>query len=360
MSEQKAAWINQLQSGETLRPAGSTGFYFSLALTVMGTLFLLFVWAQVLLFLFTGKPNDWAPDDLGGKIVLPIFSLAWFAVAAFVWGNMFTKLRFSEEALCFQNWRGKNYQINFREITTLVWSMRSSNENTSRKLRLCHRPNGAVGKDHWLDLDYGQWRGEFSEAVREELVGRCGLMVLGKPGENSDDTVWVSPKLGEQPSGQYCVTGYLQHLPFFMGLAFIISAMVLWIGVPYHWYGITGPRFPFLVSLPGLCLIGLAIIWFFWLKSRTLGRTHDLVGVAWEERGVTLHPRRFSEPGQIAFVPWQNLTRVTAPTCPNGGYAKIHTDYDDKPFSILLTENEDCFAFLAQVQKHRTIAWGGK
>ena len=110
-------------------------------------------------------------------------------------------IQLSESSFCHTGWWWRTSSIPYSRICALRWRAAIPFVYPgSRTLNLLYAPDDTGGNLRWINLHSsgGGWTVKFAEAVRDEIVERCGLVGLEQGDEELSETAgtfWTRPGL---------------------------------------------------------------------------------------------------------------------------------------------------------------------
>ena len=169
-------WQRMLQSGERVRTRfGGLGYWLMLGIATAGVAFFLFVWIQIIVFLVTGHRGGTTPDTTLDRAIFVLSSAVWACFFVWQWSSLLRKgIRFPQTHFDLYDWRGRPRPFEYEWIRALVWQPARFRRVGKRDLHILYAHPGS--SERWIDLgaELG-WREDFAQAVRDEIIRRCGL-----------------------------------------------------------------------------------------------------------------------------------------------------------------------------------------
>ena len=187
-------WAPRLRSGERVRVSFTQAFWLALCFVTAGMVFFLFLWFEIILSLITGHRGGMTPTGSQGAIGV-IGGALWLYLFIRMWGSLLhNAVQFSPPRFDFYDWRGRPRSFEYEWIRAVLWRPPGGGGRGGRlgkrDLRISYAVPGSP--ERWINLgSQDGWREDFAQAVRDEIVRRCGLTESSSPAP--DDVIWRRP-----------------------------------------------------------------------------------------------------------------------------------------------------------------------
>ena len=344
-------WSERLQAGERIRLFGSGDFYALLVFATVTVGIIALVWRGVIQYSSYGRMDKLPFSDAAAKVLFSSFVAAWvFICLRYIWGNLvFGAIRFAEPHFDFWDWRGRLRRVEFANILALTCQY--ADRTVSKwKMWVCYFVPGYAERTRWLNLESEiGWRRGLNQAVKAEIVRRSGLTELRSLEEArlGKDSVWISSNLHSLLLRRYKVPLHSRYLPLVLGGLLVALVGLGLAAVRFGWIASAAPPAGMNLRLLSVGLVGVVVV-AAWIKKLTAAPPRELAAVEWNDREVTLFPRR----GNPLALAWPSIIDAVLPVYPGRGWADIYVSDDEPAYRLAVSENPNCLAFL-DLLRHR-------